>query len=221
MPTALQNPRGFPIVVGTDEGGALAYDSAYVGPGTHDVFVHFRPAWAYGGVDNGDVYYRTDESEGLPVLYERTGTVLVVDGDGFVRRTLDEVAARGWPGTPELVETPDATVIEADGLNDYIDAEQPYWAGVPELFGLQLKQYLFPSEQVSVEFDDASTTLTVSSTGYLDDSFDGETWWADSVAGRTWTIDVAVGDDGLFRFVSGSATTICTRSRNAETGFCN
>lgn len=211
LPTAFEYPRDFPRVVPADDGGALAADVVQRG-GQYQVFVDFDTDWPANRVDNSDVFYAT--TDGSSGMLEPAGTVLVVDGDGFVRRSLDQVATRGWPGSIKVVATPEITTIEADGLNDYVDAEQPFWAGDPELFGLQFKQSLGPNEQVTVEYDAESTTLTVMITGFLDDSVEGE----------TYSIDVDVANDGLFRFVSGSVSQICRPGREpgpaSESGFC-
>ncbi len=62
----------------------------------------------------------------------------------------------------------------APGLNDYIDAEQPFWAGDPELLALQLEPALGRHEERAVEFEGSEApAITVTTTGLLDDSVDG------------------------------------------------
>lgn len=210
LPTVLQYPRDFPIVVPTDDGGALASDfdqfSGMV------VLVDFDIDWPAYGIDNADVYYLSpDVVVGSPVL-EPTGTVIVRTDDGFVRRDLDEVAARGWPGEHRLSD--DFSTITADGFNEYIDEVQPFWAADPVLFSYQFVQSVEANEQVQVTLDDAdSPTISVVTTGLL----------GDSVEATQHLLVTERGDDGLLRFESGTYGFRCQPGRGQQdfsTEFC-
>lgn len=205
LPTALQYPRDFPRVVPTDDGGALAHDVVQTTTGGVDVLVDFNTTWPANGVSGGDVYYLGAGADfGVPVL-EAAGTVLVGDDDGFVRRDLDEIASRSWPGDHRLLD--DGETIVADGLNEFIDSTSPTWAADADLFGYQFVQSVGPNEEVQVSFvDGASPVIAVETTGLLDDS----------VAATQHRIVVERGADGRFRFVSGTYGFRCAEGRGHQ-----
>ncbi len=204
LPTALQFPRDFPTVVATDDGGALAAEFVQTQGGGFVAIVDFGTDWPVNGVDNGDVYYRT-EASGTSLVLETGGTVLFGSGDGFVRRELSEVASRSWPAEHEVLD--DGTTIVANGFNDFIDETTPVWASDPVLFGYQFVQSIGPNEEVQVTFEDgASPVILVETTGLLDDS----------VAATQHRIVTERGDDGVFRFVSGTYGFRCVEGRGHQ-----
>ena len=208
LPLAYQYPRDFPWITATDDGGALAYDQVPARSESVYVFVRFDADWPEGSFENGDVYYQQyPEFFRLPLL-EPSGTVVVFDGgnDGqYVRHTLDEVATRGWPGRREI--DLDTYVVTAPGLNDYITAEQPFWADDPELFAYQLSPALGDSEEVTVEYDESEApAITITRTGLLDDS----------VSALRMVVTTERGSDGLLRFVSGDSTFQCSPNRGHQ-----
>lgn len=205
LPTAYQSPRDFPYVRPTDDGGAVAYDYVQLFRGS-GVFVDFDTDWPENGIDNSDVVYGDPDGFISPALIEHDGHLVVGADDGFERVTLDQVGARGWDGEIEIDRTEEAHVIDAPGLNHHVKAEQPLWARYAHLYAFQLKQFIGLNERVQVDYDEASTTITITTTGFLDDS----------VAGERWSIDVEIGDDGLFRFVSGSSAFNCQPGRGHQ-----
>lgn len=205
LPTIFQYPRDFPYVVPTDDAGAVAFDFAQWSE-LVEVLVDFDVDWPENGIDNSDVYYRRPGDYLASVLIEPGGTVVAGFEDRFERLTLDQAGERGWGGTIDIDRTAAVWEIDASGLNGYVEAEQPFWASIPDLYALQFKQFVGPNESVTVDYDEASTSLSITTTGFLDDS----------VAGERWTIDVEVGADGLFRFVSGSAAISCQPGRGHQ-----
>ncbi|WP_040492347.1 hypothetical protein [Ilumatobacter nonamiensis] len=200
LPTVFQYPRDFPQIVATDDGGALATDVAQLRSGAARVFVKFGPDWP----DNGNVYFQAIDGPSTVSLLEPSGTIVVADGDSFVRRTLDEIATAGWSGK---IETDRDGAILAPGLNDDVAERQPYWAGDPGLFALQLKSTVGANERVTIEYDDApAPVIRVTTEGFLDDS----------VAASQLAITTEVGDDGLLRFVSGTTTYRCQPGRGHQ-----
>ena len=209
LPLAYQYPRDFPRVAATDDGGALAYDYVQMQSAEYEVFVDFDTDWTAANVDNGDVYFRMPPEVSHRPLLEPSGTVIVPAGpsnsDQFVRRSLGQVATRGWSGRTET--DVDTFSIAAPGLNDYIAAEQPFWAGDPELLAHQLAPTLGDSEEVRIDFDGSEAPiLTITTTGLLDDSV---------TATRT-IVTTRRADDGLLRFVSGNSTFQCAPDRGHQ-----
>jgi hypothetical protein len=171
LPTVFQYPRDFPVAVGTDDGGALAFD--YVdgfGVGV-EVFVRFRPTWNTDGFKNSDVYFSDQFGPG-DTLLETTGTVVVASGDTFVRRNLDEIATPGWDG--DIIYDLVGGALSTPGLNDAIDERLPLWAIDPYLFALQIVPALTPGASVQVEFDEATEILTITTTGVQYDQISTE-----------------------------------------------
>ena len=204
LPTVFQDPRDFPTTVATDDGGALALD--LVMPSGPSVIVDFNTDWPEFGIDNGDVHYVEDALGAFgSILLEPAGTVVVVEDDRFVRRTLDEVGTRGWP---RLASTDVETgVVTAPGLNEYIDENAPSWAADPDTLAYQLVPWIGPNERVTVEFDDAeSPIITITTSGFLDDS----------VAASQRMITTELGDDGLLRFVTGTYGQQCQPGRGHQ-----
>ncbi|MGA9276976.1 hypothetical protein [Ilumatobacter sp.] len=200
LPTVFQYPRDFPPTVATTDGGALSRDFVQTASGGVQVIVEFGPDWP----DNGDVYFQPIGDAASIQLLEPTGTVIVADGDTFVRRELDEVATPGWPGR---FETDRDGATSAPGLNEYIDENQPFWAADPELFALQLKSLVGPNESVLIEYDQTDAPdISITTFGFLDDS----------VAASQRVISTARGDDGLLRFVSGTYTFQCQPGRGHQ-----
>ncbi len=91
-PLLATSPRGMPWLVATDDGGALMLDYSQ----QHGVsyIARFRP-----GVDVEEMQLVQLPAGlwGAVALLEAAGTVIVSDGDRFVRRTLDEIG----PPIPE------------------------------------------------------------------------------------------------------------------------
>ncbi|MGB3736260.1 MAG: hypothetical protein WA964_14975 [Ilumatobacter sp.] len=208
LPLAFQYPRDFPWITATDDGGALAFDQVAARSGSVYVLVDFDTDWPGANVDNGDIYYQPEpEFSGIPLL-EPSGTVIVLEGAGsgqFVRRSLDEVATRGWPGRVEIdLDTGSAA---APGLNDYIAAEQPFWAGDPELLAFQLAPALGDSEEVRIEFEGSEApAITITTTGLLDDSAEA----------TQLVVTTERADDGLLRFVSATYGFRCVPGRGHQ-----
>ena len=215
LPAVYQYPRDFPRVVATDDGGALAYDFVQSRFGGVEVLVDFDTDWPGAGVDNGDIYYR-ELGDSFPTTFlEPSGTVIVAEGANggrFVRRTLDEIATRGWPGLIRV--DVDSGSAAAPGLNDYIAVEQPFWANDPELFAFQLEPALSDGADQQIEFDDATAPIiTVTTTGLLDDSIDA----------TQLIVTTERADDGLLRFVSAIYGFRCAAGRGHQdfsTEFC-
>lgn len=205
LPTVFQNPRDFPTTVATDDGGALSSDFVQTRAGGVTVLVDFDTDWPEFGIDNGDVYYRRiGDSIGVALL-EPSGTVVVGTGDGFVRRSIDEIATPGWPGTARV--DADSGVVTAPGVNDHIDEHQPFWADDPELFAYQIKSSIGPNERVSIEYDgSAAPVIDIVTEGFLDDS----------VAASRLRITTERGADGLLRFVDGFSTFRCQPGRGHQ-----
>lgn len=208
LPTAYANPRDFPQVVATDDGGALAYDFVQTRSGGVEVFVDFGTDWPRTNVENGSVYYRQiGDSVGVGLL-EPSGTVIVAEGQNigqWVRRNLDEIAIQGWPDRTEGEVGSDA--VTAPGLNDLIDDDQPVWAADPELFAWQFATSLRDVGANVVEYDDSdSPVITITSTGLL----------GDSVTATRLVVTTSRGDDGLLRFVSAVSSFQCEPGRGHQ-----
>jgi hypothetical protein len=204
LPTVFAAPRDIPNLVATDDGGALGSDYVQFSNG-YSIVVRFRTDWPEFGIDNSDVYILDDQIDGSPILLERTGTVIVADGQGsFVRRALDEIGTPGWSGRVEINTT--SGRVEAPGLNDYIAENQPAWASDPSLFGTQLVQAVDANESVQIEFDEAAQVLTITTLGLLDDS---------GAAVRI-TVETERAEDGLLRFVSGTYGWQCQPGRGHQ-----
>jgi len=203
LPAVLQSPRDFPLVAATDDGGALVSEYSQVLQRAY--IVKFGPDWPDFGIANADVYL-LDERAGLgAVLLEPSGTVLLRDENGsFVRRELDEIGTPGWPATSTASIT-DGTVT-AEGLNEYIDTNQPGWAADGVTFGFQFEQSVGPNEVVRVEFDEATGVVTITTSGLLDDS----------VTAVQRVIQTERADDGLLRFVSGTYGQQCAPGRGHQ-----
>lgn len=201
LPAVLRYPRDMPTVVATDDGGALASDYVEDGSGWSMFLFRFRPA-----ADAAEMLRLNDKlGLGLLLLLEPSGTVVIVDGAGFVRRTLDEVGTRvEWPGYVEI--DPLAWVITAPGLNDYITENQPAWAADPSLFGLAVAQSVGADAQVQIDFDETTGVVTITYTGLLDDS----------IAATRQRIQTERASDGLLRFVSGTLDQQCQPDRGHQ-----
>ena len=161
--------------------------------------------WPATGVDNGDIYYREFTDTFLDLTLEPSGTVIVPSGPNggeFVRRTLDEVATPGWPGQIEV--DPASGTATAPGLNDYLDAEQPFWAFDRELLALQLSPALSDSADQQIEPDGPLVIITT--TGLLDDSSDA----------TRLVVTTQRADDGSFRFASATYGFRCVPGRGHQ-----
>jgi hypothetical protein len=203
LPTVFQYPRDFPTTIATDDGGALALD--YLQPGGPTVLVDFNTDWPESGIDNGDVYYFEETAHFGSILLEPSGTVVVADGDSFVRRSLGEVATPGWSGI--AVTDFETATVTAPGLNEHIDEHAPLWAADPELFAYQIVSWIRPNNSVTVEFDDSeSPAITITTSGFL----------GDSVAADQRVVTTERGDDGLLRFVSGTYGIRCQPGRGHQ-----
>ncbi|MEP1125902.1 MAG: hypothetical protein ABJH68_18635 [Ilumatobacter sp.] len=205
LPAVYASPRDFPSVVATDDGGALAYDYVQLSSGGFEVIVDFDTDWPSANVDNGDVYYRELSDSFLSLLLEPSGTVVVPSGPNggeFVRRELDEVATRGWPG--EIDVDLESASASAPGLNEYIDTEQPFWAFDRELLALQLSPALSDSAEQLIEVD--GQLVIVTTTGLLDDSSDA----------TRLIVTTERSDDGSFRFASATYGFRCVPGRGHQ-----
>ena len=204
LPTVFSAPRDIPALQATDDGGGLGLDFVFVGSLQQTVIVDFDTDWPDVGIDNGDVWFIDELGGRGPVLLEPAGTLLLRDGSGgFVRRTLDDVGTRGWPGRAETDLESGATT--APGLNDYIDANHPAWAGDPGAFAVQLEPSVGPNETVGIDASDDGV-ITITTTGLLDDS-------AASIV-RVITTERA--DDGLLRYVGGTYGFTCRPGRGHQ-----
>ncbi len=200
LPVVLRYPRDMPTLVATDDGGALALD--YVEYGSAMFLVRFRP----DAPDTPDVF-RLDDNHGLGLLLlpEPSGTVVIVDGARFVRRTLDEVGTRtDWPGRAEV--DPRTGTITVPGLNDYITEIQPAWAADPSLFGLAIAESVRSDAQAWIEFDETTGVVSITYSGLLDDS----------IAATRQLVQTERADDGLLRFVSGTSAQQCQPGRGHQ-----
>jgi hypothetical protein len=204
LPTVFAAPRDFPRFVATDDGGALGFDYVQYQSGGYPIIVRFQTDWPEFRIDNSDVFL-LGLTEDVSVFLERTGTVVVDDGAGrFVRRTLDEIGTSGWPGTVEVNTT--TGIVEAPGLNEYITTAKPVWASDPNLLGVQLVQAVDANESVQFEFDEATQVLTITTSGYLDDS----------VFASRITVQTERAADGLLRVVSASWGRQCQPNRGHQ-----
>jgi hypothetical protein len=201
LPTVASFPRGMPWLVAAADGGAVM--SIYSMRYPESFVVDFDTDWPQYGVDPADVYLL---DEGIEIrLIEPAGTVVVADGDGFVRRSLDQVGTGGWPGQLEV--DIDTGTSSAPGLNDHIAADQPRWAADPILLGLQLSPWSGPNERVDIQFDEATSELTITTSGLLDDSTESTQ--------LVIQLERDVGD-GLWRFVSGTYGWRCQPGRGHQ-----
>lgn len=209
LPTVASFPRGMPRLAATDDGGAVMdiYSVEY----NQSFVVDVNTDWPQFGIDPADVHL-LDDGVGISLL-EPAGTVVVADGDGFVRRSLDEVGTAGWPGNTEV--DIDTGTTSAPGLNDHIAANQPSWAADPTLLGLQLSPWAGPNERVDIQFDEGASTLTITTSGLLDDSTESTQ--------QVIRLERDA-DDGLWRFVSGTYGWRCQPGRGHQDysiEFCN
>lgn len=146
----------------------------------------------------------------------RSGDVLAVVAGELRQIPLDDTGERGWNDTARSRDWQ----VTADGLNEFIDSEQPQWAADPFVFGAMLVQSWYPNEQTLVEVPDPSLDpfdpdgVDVGSTGDIVITTSG--FLDDSVAASQWTITVEVADDGLLRFVSGTSAQRCQPGRGHQ-----
>ncbi len=93
LPSEFQAPRDFPMVVATDDGGAVALDWIDLADGGGMLIAHFLAATS----DNParvDVY-RVDTAQNAQIaLMEPTDSVLVADGDHFTRKRVADIATQ-------------------------------------------------------------------------------------------------------------------------------
>jgi hypothetical protein len=208
LPAVFQYPRDFPELVATDDGGALGADYVQLASGGHVVVVRFGTDWPESGIDNVDVFLIDSAADGtprfFPQLLERSGTVVVRDDRGFVRTTLESIGTTGWPGAVQIDSA--SGDVGTAGLNDYIAEAQPLWAADPSLLALQIVPAVGPNESVASEFDEATGVLTITTSGFLDDSV---------AAGRI-TVVTERATDGLLRVVSATYGVQCQPGRGHQ-----
>ncbi|HRB02806.1 MAG TPA: hypothetical protein PLP26_05530, partial [Ilumatobacteraceae bacterium] len=90
LPVEFQSPRDFPVLVATDDGGAIALDWIYLPDGDGMFIAHFLAA-------TGDSQARVDvyKVDAVQIaLLEPAHTVLVIDGDHFARRRIADIATQ-------------------------------------------------------------------------------------------------------------------------------
>jgi len=203
LPTVFQNPRDFPQVTATTDGGALAADFVQLDIGFRAV-VRFGTDWPEIDIDNADVFVLDDEYVFASLLLEPSGTVVIDEGDRFMRYPLEAIGTAGWPG--KTATDFSTWTLSAPGLNDYIALNQPRWAGAASLLGLQLQPFVGPNEQVQITFDEVTLMLTITTSGFLDDS----------VLAQQLQVQTELGQDGLLRFVSGTVTQQCQPGRGQQ-----
>jgi hypothetical protein len=209
LPTVFQYPRDIPRLVATDDGGALGSDFVQLTSGGYYFIVRFRTTWPDEGLDNADVYLLDSEVGGAaasgPVLLEKAGTVIVRDdAGGFLRAALDDIGTAGWPGRLDI--DIESGPVEAPGLNDYISANQPAWAAALDLLALQLVPTIDANESVQVEFDEGTGAVTITTSGFLDDS----------TAASRITVQTERAADGLLRVASATYGWRCQPDRGHQ-----
>jgi hypothetical protein len=207
LPSALAAPRGMPELVATADGGALALDVLYGSTQTFGVIARFNRDWPENDVDNSDVFF-VPVPQGQPdagvVLLERTGTVIVLSGSSYVRATLEDVATRGWPG--RVVVDSATGAVAVSGLDAYIAEARPDWARYADTLALQLVQVVGPNESLTWEYDETTGVLTVTTSGFLDDS----------VAASRITAQTSRDADGLLRITSATYGVRCQLERGHQ-----
>jgi hypothetical protein len=203
MPGVAVDPRGMPPMVGTGDGGALMrmFDQLSL----REYVVRFRTDWPANDVDAADVVLVSQDPSIEVMMLEPAGTVIVRNGARLERRTLEEIGTPGWPGRLERDPTDD-WAMTAPGLNEYIDANRPEWAGDPLLLARQLTRRVGPNERVTAAWDEADGVLTITTSGFLDDS----------VFALRMEIVLERAGDGLFRFVSSSGAQQCQPGRGHQ-----
>ncbi len=122
-----------------------------------------------------------------------------------------------WPGEIRLGEP--AGPVEAPGFNTLIDSAAPGWARSPDTAAAELldldRQFDGPVKiylRQETERDEPVVTVTFTRIG------------DDSVEAMRYRIVFKRGNDGLYRFVSGTKTTRCRSGRGHgtfETGTCS
>ncbi|MEO6122585.1 MAG: hypothetical protein ABIR32_02670 [Ilumatobacteraceae bacterium] len=204
LPTVFQYPRDFPQVTATADGGALAADLVQLSEGGYRAVVRFDTDWPDNGIDNADVFILDEQYTFGSLLLEPTGTVVIDEGDRFVRYPLEAIGTAGWPDAPTVDFA--SWTVSAPGLNDYVAANQPAWAAVASLFGLQLMPSVGANETVLVDFDQETQVISITRSGLLDDS----------VVAVQFRIQTERGPDGLLRFVSGTIAQQCALNRGQQ-----
>lgn len=209
VPTLVTSPRGMPWVVATKDGGALMsiYDG---GRSNSSWLIRFQTDWPEFRIDNSDVYLLSSDPNDRHdlALLEPSGTVILQEGDRFVRRTLEEIGTPGWTGSfeDETHSGSGVWITAPPGLNEYIDANEPAWAADPLTLAYQLTSQIGAAERYSAFYDELTGVLTIENSNFLDDS----------VYAVQREIVLEVGADGLYRFVSGTVAQQCQPGRGQQ-----
>lgn len=198
-PGADWQPRGMPWIVPTFDGGFVASIFAGQGP-------TIARGWPDGTVD-------TIVLSGLtwPDALDPSGRMLIADDGFFVRADpFDDSGSAGpsfWDGRAEI-DTGPTGAISLPGIDEAIDAG-PRWAADPVAFANAVAGRPDVNEirsVTAVQVSEFEWNVAVTTSNLFDDSTNAVRW--ELVLGR--------GDDGRFRFRSGTQTWSCVPGRGHQ-----